>query len=197
MQKKIWAGIAGLAMLGAGAAQAAEGDILARARVINIAPAASGSSLNLDVKSATTLELDFTYFFTKNIAAELILGTKTHDVTLNGAKIGTVKHLPPTVTVQYHFQPDAELRPYVGAGLNYTRFSNVNLLAGAATVDKSSWGPAVQAGLDYSLTKTVFLNLDVKYIKMDTDVKATATGALLSNLKINPWIYGIGLGMKF
>ena len=197
MKKQIWAGIAGLLMLGAGAAHAAQGDILARARIINIAPDASGSALALDVKSAATLELDFTYFITNNIAAELILATKTHDVTLAGAKIGSVKHLPPTVTVQYHFQPQAEFRPYVGAGLNYTRFSNVNLLAGAATIDKSSWGPAVQAGFDYSLTKTLFLNFDVKYIKMDTDVKAAATGALLSNLKINPWIYGVGIGMKF
>lgn len=199
--KKQWVAIAGgMAMIAAGvigSAQAAQGDWLARARVIHINPDASSSALNIDVNSKVTPELDFSYFVTRNIALELILATRRHEVTAGGAPVGSVKHLPPTVTVQYHFLPDEKFRPYVGAGLNYTRFYSINLAGGALTVDKSSWGPAVQAGMDIELTKQFFLNIDIKKIWMDTDVKAVATGATAANLKINPLILGVGIGMKF
>jgi outer membrane protein len=114
-----------------------------------------------------------------------------------GASIGSVKHLPPTLTVQYHFMPDATFRPYVGAGLNYTRFYDVNLGGGAFTVDRNSWGGALQAGADVQLGRNLFLNFDIKKIWIDTDVKVTATGATAASLKINPLILGVGVGMKF
>jgi outer membrane protein len=180
-----------------GAAQAAQGDWLGRARVIYINPDASSSALNLDVNSRVAPELDFSYFVTHNIALELILATRKHDVSSAGVNIGTVKHLPPTLTVQYHFLPDQKFRPYVGAGLNYTRFYDINLLNGAATVDKSSWGPALQVGADIEINKRFFFNVDIKRIWMDTDVKLKATCATVTNLKIDPWIFGIGVGMKF
>jgi outer membrane protein len=101
------------------------------------------------------------------------------------------------VTAQYHFLPDQKFRPYLGAGINYTRFYDINLGNGALTVDKSSWGPALQAGADIEINKRFFVNLDVKKIWMDTDVKAVASGATVANLKIDPWIFGIGAGMKF
>lgn len=183
--------------LAGGMANAAQGDWLGRARIININPDASSSALNLDVDTQTTLELDFSYFLSNNLALELILATKKHEVTAGGVPVGTVKHLPPTLTLQYHFSPDAAFRPYVGAGLNYTRFYDVNLGGGTLTVDNSSWGGALQAGFDIPLNKTFFLNVDVKKIWMDTDVRVVATGATAANLKINPLIIGVGVGMKF
>lgn len=184
--------------LAAGMAQAAQGDWLGRARVIHIAPDASSSALGLDASNETTLELDFTYFVTNKLGLELILATKQHDVTSNGARIGEVTHLPPTLTLQYHFAPDSpSFRPYVGAGVNYTRFYDINLLNGAATVEKSSWGGALQLGADFPINKTFFINVDVKKIWIDTDVKLTATGATAANFKINPVIFGLGVGMKF
>lgn len=184
--------------LTAGVAQAAQGDWLGRARVIHIAPDASSSALGLDASNETTLELDFTYFVTNRLGLELILATKQHDVTSNGARIGEVTHLPPTLTLQYHFAPDSpSFRPYVGAGVNYTRFYDINLLNGAATVDKSSWGGALQLGADFPVNKTFFINVDVKKIWIDTDVKLTATGATAANFKINPVVFGLGVGMKF
>lgn len=184
--------------LAAGMAQAAQGDWLGRARVIHIAPDASSSALGLDASNETTLELDFTYFVTNRLGLELILATKQHDVTSNGARIGEVTHLPPTLTLQYHFAPDSpSFRPYVGAGVNYTRFYDINLLNGAATVEKSSWGGALQLGADFPVNKTFFINVDVKKIWIDTDVKLTATGATAANFKINPVILGLGVGMKF
>lgn len=193
-------GLAVLACAGAmavGTAQAGQGDWLGRARIVDIRPDASSSALNIDVNSKITPELDFSYFVTNNIALELILATRKHDVSANGARIGTVKHLPPTLTVQYHFLPDQRFRPYVGAGINYTRFYSIDLSGGSLTVDKSSWGPAVQAGMDVEINKRFFVNFDVKKIWMDTDVKSVASGATVANLKINPWIFGIGVGMKF
>jgi len=74
---------------------------------------------------------------------------------------------------------------------------DVNLGGGAFTVDKDSWGGALQAGFDYGLTKSVFVNFDIKKIWIDTDVKAAATGASVANLKIDPLIVGAGLGWKF
>lgn len=184
--------------LAAGMAQAAQGDWLGRARVIHIAPDASSSALGLDASNETTLELDFTYFVTNKLGLELILATRQHDVTSNGARIGEVTHLPPTLTLQYHFAPDSpSFRPYVGAGVNYTRFYDINLLNGAATVEKSSWGGALQLGADFPINKTFFINVDVKKIWIDTDVKLTATGATAANFKINPVIFGLGVGMKF
>lgn len=198
MGGKFWATVALAFAVTGGVAQAAQGDWLARARVINISPDASSSALNLDASNETTLELDFTYFVTRNIGLELILATKKHTITSNGAGIGDVSLLPPTLTVQYHFAPDSpSFRPYVGAGINYTRFYDINLLNGAATVDKSSWGGAIQLGADFPINKTFFINVDVKKIWIDTDVKLIATGATAANFKINPVIFGLGVGMKF
>lgn len=183
--------------LACGTANAAQGDWLGRARVVNINPDASSSALNLDVNTKTTLELDFSYFLTGNVAMELILATKKHDVTASGAPLGSVALLPPTLTLQYHFAPDGAFRPYVGAGINYTRFYDVSLGGGAFTVERNSWGGALQAGVDIPLNRTFFLNIDIKKIWIDTDVKAAASGAVVANLKINPVILGVGLGMKF
>jgi outer membrane protein len=197
MFRNLAAALAFATLAMAGAAQGAQGDWLGRVRVININPDASSSALNLDVDTRTTLELDFSYFVTDRLALELILATREHDVTAGGAAVGSVKHLPPTLTLQYHFAPQAELRPYVGAGINYTRFYDISLGGGTLTVDRSSWGGALQAGVDIRLNKTFFLNLDIKKVWIDTDVKVAATGATAANLKINPVIIGAGLGMKF
>jgi len=170
---------------------------MARVRAIDVEPNASSSLAGLNVEGQWTGELDFTYFFTKNIAAELILATTKHEVTLNGASLGDVWVLPPTLLLQYHFTDLGAFKPYVGGGLNVTWFYDVNLNAGPAklTVDSTSIGGALQAGLDYEIAKNWVLNADVKYIWMSTDVYAG--GGTLTNLKINPWVYGIGIGYRF
>jgi outer membrane protein len=144
-------------------------------------------------------EVDISYFFTKNIAAELILTyPQQHDVNLAGTgKIGTVKHLPPTLTLQYHFLPDAQFQPYIGAGLNFTKFSSANIAGGTLGVDSSSTGGALQAGIDITLTSNMYLNFDIKKVWIGTDVKNLATGAKLTHLNLNPWLPGVGLGWRF
>jgi outer membrane protein len=191
--------LAGVALAAAMPVQADQGDWQARLRLLQIRPSVSSTLGTLDVSNEVTPELDFSYFFTENIAAELILATQRHTVKVAGADIGKVSHLPPTFLLQYHFMPKETFRPYVGVGLNYTRFYNDSLALGATplTVDKNSWGGAVQVGFDVALDKKWFLNVDVKKIWIETDVKNRTTGAFVSNLKIDPVVVGLGVGFKF
>ena len=110
-----------------------------------------------------------------------------------GAAIGTLKHLPPTLLAQYHFDAPG-FKPYVGAGLNYTRFSSVNLPAGVS-IDRNSFGPALQVGVDIPLAKNLYLNFDVKKVFIKTDV--SAGGAKLGTFKVDPVLVGVGLGWRF
>lgn len=176
-------------------AQAKEGPWLVRARVVNLAIAHSDSTgLNLAVNDKVIPEVDVSYFFTKNIAAELVLTIpQKHDLTSNGTKIGTVTHLPPSLLLQYHFDAQG-FKPYVGAGLNYTRFTSSDLPAGVS-IDKSSTGAAFQVGVDIPLSSGLYLNFDVKKVYIKTDVYAA--GANLGTLKINPVLFGVGLGWRF
>ena len=188
-----------LASLSAGAF-AAQGDIIARLRITNVNPQTSVdktlAAVHADVSDDTIPELDFTYMLTNNIGAELILGTSKHDITAGGAKIGSVKVLPPTLTMQYHFNPEGQFRPYAGAGINYTRFYSVkNTDVLPWTVKKNSFGPALQVGMDMPLTKDVFLNLDMKKLWIKT--KVSSNGTDLGTLDINPLVTSVGIGMKF
>ncbi|BAK75275.1 OmpW family protein [Pseudogulbenkiania sp. NH8B] len=200
MKKLAIAVIAGLVSASAFAAQ---GDILARFRVINIAPDVKTSdtlsAVHVDVDNQTVPELDFTYMITNNIGAELILATARHEVTSDLGSLGKINHLPPTLTLQYHFNPEGQIRPYVGAGINYTRFYNNDLgssVTGKVSVDKNSWGGALQVGTDIAVNKDWFVNLDVKKIYIKTDVTSENLGSL-GTLKINPWVFGLGVGTKF
>ena len=188
-----------LASLSAGAF-AAQGDIIARLRITDVNPQTSVNdtlqTLNVDVKNDTIPELDFTYMLTNNIGAELILGTSKHDITAGGAKIGSVKVLPPTLTLQYHFNPEGQFRPYAGAGINYTRFYGFKDDSGLGlSIKKNSFGPALQVGMDMPLTKDVFLNLDMKKIWIKTKVQSN--GSDVGTLDINPLVTSVGIGMKF
>ncbi|MDP3841759.1 MAG: OmpW family outer membrane protein [Oxalobacteraceae bacterium] len=188
----------------AGPVMAQQSPWLVRARVVNIDTANkfdTSSALatdSVDVSNKTIPEVDISYFFTPNLAAELILTyPQKHDVSLNGIDIGTLKHLPPTLLLQYHFMPEAQFSPYVGAGLNYTRVSQVDLLEGAATLEKNSYGLALQAGVDFKLDKNWSLNLDVKKVQIRSDLSLTGNGTKLGTVKIDPWLVGVGVGYRF
>lgn len=185
-----------LALIAALPASALADDWMMRVRAIDIVPDVKSSSLpGVDVSDEWVPEVDFTYFVTPNIGVELILATSRHEVTLAGAgSLGKLNVLPPTVTVQYHFNPTPTIKPYVGAGLNYTRFYNVDLPG--FKVDSNSFGGALQAGVDIAVTKNGYINLDVKKIWIDTTVKTTA-GATVTDLDINPVVWGIGYGFRF
>ncbi|MBV1875465.1 MAG: outer membrane beta-barrel protein, partial [Cycloclasticus sp.] len=167
------------------------GDILVRGRVIMVDPQDDSGRVKIDgssvggtgvsVDSDIMPEIDFTYMLAPNWGLELILAYSEHDVGSSGLALGNVaevKVLPPTLTLQYHFAPNSDVRPYVGAGLNYTHFFSEDvkgpLNPGGADIDlDDSWGLALQAGVDIAVNEDWFVNLDVKYIDIDTDAHIT------------------------
>lgn len=182
---------------GSAFAQDAEGPWMVRARAVHLDSANKDSTgLGLTINNKTIPEVDVSYFFTPNIAAELILTVpQKHSLYAGGAKIGTLKHLPPSLLAQYHFTQFSGFKPYLGAGLNYTRFSSVNIAVPGVTIDKNSWGPALQAGVDIPLSKNLYLNFDVKKVYIKTDV--FAGGAKAGTFKVDPVLVGVGLGWRF
>ncbi len=155
-----------------------------------------GASNRITVNNKWIPEFDVTYFFTPNIAAELVLTVpQTQNVYLDGNKIGTFKHLPPTLLVQYHFIPNGTFRPYVGAGLNVTRIWGADIANNSLQLDSWSVGPALQIGMDYKLTKNWFLNADIKKIWLSSDVKAG--GVKVSKVNLDPWLFSMGVGYRF
>jgi outer membrane protein len=197
-------------------AQAEQGDWLLRGRAILVTPTEDSSGIKpafpndeVSVTNSFAPEVDITYFVTDHLGLELIAATTKHDVKGKGglAPIGDLADswvLPPTLTLQYHFTPKARVRPYIGAGLNYTIFysedasDGLESAIGDTKVElKDSFGFALQAGVDVDLTEKVFLNFDVKYIDIDTKAKL-ATGALVNRVKVSldPIVAGIGVGLR-
>lgn len=194
MKKVLMVCALGMAFAQSGAVQAEE-NWMWRVRAIHITPDASSAPVTgVDASSETVPELDFTYFINKHVGVELILGTSRHQVSLNGANLGKVSLLPPTLTLQYHFYPNEKLKPYVGAGVNYTRFYRMSLNS-PLDVERNSWGGALQAGVDVALDKSSYINFDVKKLYIETDVKSS--GAYLTTFKINPVVWGVGYGRRF
>ena len=197
------------------------GDFVVRLRAVDVRPDVSSSLIDtggvtglgstpnnkLEVDSNVIPELDFSYYITKNIAAELILAVGTrHDVKLNPGTgvapvgLGSVNLLPPTLTLQWHFLPDQTFDPYVGAGVAYAIGMDRKLGfpvpdSGNITIDRNMFGAAVQAGVDVNLKDGWLLNADVKYVWLNTDVKLG--GTKIDSLDINPVLIGVGFGKKF
>lgn len=191
-------------VLSSSVAQAQDGSFMVRVRAVDVL-FDNGQKDGLDTvvgkieaDSRWIPELDLSYFFTKNIAAELVLTyPQTVDITANGAQIGKIKALPPSLLVQYHFTDLGPFKPYVGLGVNYTLFfSRDNILNGNASVDRSSVGLAGQVGFDYMFNKNWGLNVDVKYIQMSTDVNVVGLGRI-GKLDLNPVTAGVGVSYRF
>lgn len=217
MRKFYTAAVLSSAAMASASAQAEQGDFLIRARGIVVAPTDNSSDVlpgfpggSVDVENAVVPELDFTYFLTNNIGAELILATSPHDLHGRGAlsglgKVADVMALPPTLTLQYHFNPNGKIRPYAGVGVNYTIFydedaSNSLVTAvGQTAIDvDDSFGVAYQFGVDFELSDRWFLNADVKYIQIDTSATLNSGGAINTvDVDLDPIVAGIGVGMRF
>ena len=171
---------------------------MVRARAVHLNSSNGDSTgLGLGINNKWMPEVDISYFINKNVAVELILTVpqkQTLSSSVLGGAIGSFKHLPPTLTAQYHFTNFGGFKPYLGAGINYTRLSAVHLPAGV-TVDRNSFGPALQAGVDIPLAKNLYLNFDVKKVYIRTDV--SAGGVKQGTFKVDPVLAGVGLGWRF
>jgi len=181
---------------------------LIRLRAVNVMPDESATidpiGGDVEISDQFIPELDISYFWSENFATELVLGTTPHDVTAVGTALGDVDLgdvwlLPPTLTMQYHFTPRGDFRPYVGAGVNYTIFYGEDEGAVAGMEYSNSLGLALQAGFDVPMNDTYFFNVDVKKVFLQTDVTVDAgdLGIVNADVDINPWLIGIGVGRRF
>lgn len=200
-------------------AHAEQGDLLVRLRGIIVAPNESSGGIKptfpgekVKVNNSVMPELDFTYMLTKHVGTELILATTKHHVSGRSGTTGSIGRLasswvlPPTLTVQYHFMPDGPVRPYVGAGINYTIFYSEKASKGLEDAVghtrvglKDSVGYALQAGVDVPIGKRTFVNFDVKYIDINTTARldTAAIGTQRVRVHLDPLVVGMGIGMRF
>ena len=200
-------------------AYAKAGDTFVRVRAIMVSPTESSGGIfptfpaeKVKVSNSIMPEIDVTHMVSDHIGLELIAATTKHHArgvsgTTGGiGKLASTWVLPPTLTVQYHFAPDAKVRPYVGAGVNYTIFYSEKPSAGLVTavgqtnVDlKDSFGWAAQAGIDIDLNEKMFLNFDVKYLDIDTTARlnTTAIGIQRVRVSLDPLVFGVGVGFRF
>ncbi|MBL4788860.1 MAG: OmpW family protein [Kordiimonadaceae bacterium] len=177
---------------------------LVRLRLIDIAPNESstvsiGGAVTADI--AVVPELDITYFWTDNIATELILATSKHTVgavgtALGDLDLGTIWVLPPTLLLQYHLNPDGRFRPYIGAGLNYTLYYNGTSGDLDSVEYDNDLGFAFQAGLDIGINDNWAFNIDVKKIYLNSNARING-GAVTADVSLDPWVFGAGLAYRF
>ncbi|MGY9042162.1 MAG: OmpW/AlkL family protein [Alphaproteobacteria bacterium] len=173
-------------------------------------------NLDPDVESATSIggevtvdddtvpELDIRYFITDNIAIEAILGTTEHNVAavgtaLGSVNLGTVKVLPPTFTLQYHFNSESRFLPYIGAGINYTFFYDDNPGDAVGISYKDDFGFALNIGFDYVINENNYFNIDIKKYTLSTDtvIDAGAAGIATASVDLDPLAISIGYGWRF
>ncbi len=206
------------------------GDILVRAGAVHVSTNESTSNVKLDrpgyvnlggkatLNNDTQLGLNLAYMVTDNIGVELLAATPfKHEVKIKGTaggiadgKLGTLKHLPPTLSaVYYPMSGSSAFQPYVGAGINYTWFFDEEVSSrakdpnglGASSLNvKNSWGWAAQIGADYMLTDNIMLNGQIRYIDIDTEATVNVLGGAARakvDVDVKPWVYMVGIGYKF
>ena len=140
--------------------------------------------------------LTFEYFAMDNIGIEVLAAWPfKHDLEAAGGKIGSTRHLPPTVSIQYHLANRTIVTPFVGVGLNYTHFWSEKLNSGTPIKLDDSWGVALHGGVDVAVSEHSSLRADVRYIDIDT--KATIGGAPAGTVKLDPWVFGAAYVYKF
>ena len=169
----------------------------------NITPIAPGAKVEAD--SAWSLGITFSYMITDSIGVG-VLGAYPfeHDINAEGSisslgKVGSTKHLPPTVTLQYYFNNSTRFTPFIGAGVNYTYFFDEDTKGALSSTDlnlDSSWGLAGEAGLDVDIDDKWMVSGQVYYIDIETNAKIGGIPGDF-NVKIDPWVYFLSAGYKF
>jgi outer membrane protein len=210
MKKAAFLALATTCLMSAGTAftpamaQEEDSPWLVRLRGINVMPdesstVSAGGAARVD--NSFVPELDITYFWSKHWSTELILAVTNHNVRAEGTALGDLDLgdkwlLPPTLTLQYNFAPDADIRPYVGAGVNYTIFFGGDAGQLDSVKYDDGFGFALQAGVDFMLDDNWGINLDVKRLWLNTDVNLNS-GLATADVDLDPWILGAGLSYRF
>ncbi|GAA5078935.1 OmpW/AlkL family protein [Lysobacter panacisoli] len=159
-----------------------------------------GGTAKVDVDTDVKPTLTFEYFVRDNLGVEVIAAWPfEHDISIHGlGKVGSTKQLPPTVSLQYHFNSKGKVSPFLGAGVNYTAFFSEDAsgaLEGANLKLDNSWGLAAHAGIDFAVGEKSAIRVDARWIDIDTDVKLN--GADIGTVNIDPIVYGAAYVMKF
>jgi outer membrane protein len=172
---------------------------LVRAGISKVVPTSDPGHIQpgrIDIGNDVGPTFNLAYFFAPNWAVDVLGGLPfKHDIKLNGGKVGNTKQLPPIVTLQYHFAPDARVRPFVGVGLNYTYFYDEHLSDGNKLELSDSWGIAYQVGLDVALDSQWSIGGDVRYAKIDSSVKIN--GDKVGSIDVDPFVYSLNLAYRF
>lgn len=170
-----------------------------RVGISDIVPTSAPGNISpgtIDINSSVGPTFNIAYFLTPNWAIDVLGGLPfKHDIKLNGDKVGSTRHLPPIVSLQYHFLPGAKVQPFVGVGVNYTYFFDEHLDNGAKLELSDSWGAAFQAGVDVAIDEHWSLGADVRYAKINSDVKIA--GTKVGSVDVDPTIYSFNLGYRF
>ncbi len=158
-----------------------------------------GNTLQVDVSNDIRPTITAEYFVRDNLGIEVLAALPfEHDIRIKGlGKVGSTRHLPPVVSVQYHFG-QGNVRPFLGAGVNYTRFfreKTSGALAGSTLDLDTSWGLALHAGIDIKLSDNGALRLDARWMDIDSDVRLD--GARIGTVNIDPLVYGAAYVMTF
>lgn len=189
---------AGAALVVCSGAQAT--DLVLRVGVHDVVPT-SNNNPTVHVGSNATLSVGGAWFVTDNLAIDLLGAIPfKHDIYLNsnGAKVGSVKQLPPTLGVQYHFNRGGFFDTHIGAGINYTLFfdkQTSGALAGTKLTIDNSFGGALQAGADIKLGDDWLLGLDIRWIAIKAEAKVN--GSSIGDVKVDPMVYGLTIGKRF
>ena len=176
----------------------------------DIFPSVLGKGAKVEADYAWSLGLNFTYMATDNIGIELLAAWPfSHDIDCTGtiSALGTcaeTKHLPPTLTAQYHFDTGTKWHPYLGLGINYTYFFDEDTKGTLADLGSDlslsgSWGFAGEAGLDYEFDNNWLVSAQLWYIgiKPEATLSIDGVGTDKFDVSINPWVVMLGVGYKF
>lgn len=159
----------------------------------------AGGTVPVSIGDNTRPSITVEYFIRDNIGVELLGALPfKHSIKSNGTEIGTVKHLPPVVSLQYHFDATPQLKPFVGVGVNFTGFYDAESrgpLDGNDLRVKNSWGLAAHLGADYWINDRSAVRADVRWIDIDADV--TLNGADIGQVEVDPVVAGVSYVMKF
>lgn len=213
--------LGGLSLLAVPATAYQAGDIIVRAGAAGVLPDGDGGTHpaappgpNVEADDDWSLGLTATWMATNNIGVGVLAAWPfEHDIETKGGLAGTgdagkTKHLPPTVTLQYHFNTTSKLHPYIGAGINYTNFFSEDINPGNTVLGPAvgslklddSWGLALEIGADYELQNNWLVSAQVWYVDIDTDATISGYGDARDasfNVEIDPWVVMLGVGKKF
>ena len=159
----------------------------------------AGGTVPVDIGDNTRPSITFEYFIRDNIGIEVLAATPfRHSIKSGGTEIGTVKHLPPVISLQYHFDATPQFKPFVGVGVNFTGFWDGTArgpLAGNDLRVKNSWGLAAHLGADWWVNERAAIRGDVRWIDINSDVELN--GANIGEVEIDPVVVGVSYVMKF